>query len=900
MANDGTTVRLLQRLQTQIAAGAVNLNTLIRAGLAGHFHANFDRIEGGQNADRTNDNKRVARLVRPGAIILANLDSDEDPAVVRARFAYNQVDSSDAVVNFAVDDDLDVTEFFVAEPAIAMGNATRINMRVDPADQARIRIWRIDPAAPNLQAGPPNVQVVIGPGVAADHEIHNTAAGPVAAGWHERYVVEAVTLPGDPALPRPAGAPPDAPGSFRTPAPATTGGSEASPRVNATNTNNPIYASRADGDIWIELVHDIGGGVGDAPVGAQADLQEVGLFTIAPWIMTWNTLACERVYVCNMRPAGRRPPQFRHGLSRENQGMVWDLHEACHAAGLAPGPPNVNHTIPHVEGDPNLLRTRNDLPFYVIAQAHCGTDRWAQDEFEIGYCWAPHNWMHVVLHMPRNYLDLIDFPENHMAHTKLGVFESVKAAGGGAGQDCGGNLEVSPPVPNPAPAIARDMGGPSVKAHRAAPFGKIIFGDYHDAVSGADGRAFDSLRNFLVAQGVQPVLPINTSWLSVGHVDEFSTFVRATGSRGFKLLLANVRLMTLILREVLAEDPAATIHAGKFIDHHVHRLGYGEQFVADWVGVPAASQLRLYSERVEREVLARIAARLRMGLDLTEEYVLPIPTYWKVPANQIPALGSGGNDTIAENVGMVNMLVVNNHLMVPRPYGPRLRRPNAEQAMTRILERWFGYAAAPPVSMPPAGNFTFWARPNESVEAIAMYFAGLGAGVGRPWRAAVINAIGAPGFGPGGAAPAVGSPGAGVYGGGPMHGPVVQGAFNGLPVAQQNAITAWVTAIRGANPGPPALPAAYAPFPDWRRINIPDHNTVDILEVYMKSILEHIGNTVHFIEDFESYHEQMGEVHCGTNAKRCPPELESGFVARWWDQGVYDPVDYDTTYNPAA
>ncbi len=511
--------------------------------------------------------------------------------------------------------------------------------------------------------------------------------------------------------------------------------------------------------------------------------------------------------------------------------------------------------------------------------------------------------MHVVLHAPRNNGDLDGFVSDHMAHTGLGVFESINAhamAAGGhqAGQDFGGNIEVSPPVPNPTPAIARDLGGPSVNAHRSAPFGKIIFGDYRDpAPGGANGAAYGPLHDFFVAQRVQPVLPLNTSWLLVGHVDEFMSFVRATGPRGFKMLFANVRLMTLILREVLAKDRAATLHAGKYIGHGPWpNRAYGEQFIEDWLGRGGASPLRLYSERVEREVLSKISARLRMALELTEEYILPIPTYWKVPTNQAAALGSAGNQTVAENVGMVNMLVVNNHLMVPRPYGPRLRRADAEQVISNVLERWFGAASAPSVSMPTAGHFTFWARPNESVEAIALYFAGLGQRRNRAWREKIITrGIGAPG--PGGAAPRAGTPAAGINppANGPMRGNVVRDAIRRLGRSQRNAVTALAAAIRAANPGVPAVNAA---FPDWRRINIPDNNTVDVFEVYMKSILEHIGNTVHFIEDFESYHEMSGEVHCGTNAKRTPPEREQGFAARWWDRGVYDP-DYDTSYNPA-
>ena len=86
-----------------------------------------------------------------------------------------------------------------------------------------------------------------------------------------------------------------------------------------------------------------------------------------------------------------------------------------------------------------------------------------------------------------------------MAHPDLGVFDAASAVGGGAADgeenNNGGNLEVSPPVPENAPEIKRDAGGPKVKAHRRAPFGEIILGsdnrpveDRQAAATGLDQR----------------------------------------------------------------------------------------------------------------------------------------------------------------------------------------------------------------------------------------------------------------------------------------------------------------------------------------------------------------------------------------------------------------------------
>jgi hypothetical protein len=81
-------------------------------------------------------------------------------------------------------------------------------------------------------------------------------------------------------------------------------------------------------------------------------------------------------------------------------------------------------------------------------------------------------------------------------------------------------------------------------------------------------------------------------------------------------------------------------------------------------------------------------------------------------------------------------------------------------------------------------------------------------------------------------------------------------------------------------------------------IHIP-RETIDVVEAYVMSVLGALGNHVHFVDTFEAYHSQSGEIHCGTNALRAPLEETRGFATRWWDQGVYDP-SIDTTYDVKA
>jgi protein-arginine deiminase len=53
----------------------------------------------------------------------------------------------------------------------------------------------------------------------------------------------------------------------------------------------------------------------------------------------------------------------------------------------------------------------------------------------------------------------------------------------------------------------------------------------------------------------------------------------------------------------------------------------------------------------------------------------------------------------------------------------------------------------------------------------------------------------------------------------------------------------------------------------------------DIFEGAMTSALAPYGVTVHFAEDWDTYHRNQGEVHCGSNTTRAIPS------AKWWESG---------------
>ena len=94
---------------------------------------------------------------------------------------------------------------------------------------------------------------------------------------------------------------------------------------------------------------------------------------------------------------------------------------------------------------------------------------------------------------------------------------------------------------------------------------------------------------------------------------------------------------------------------------------------------------------------------------------------------------------------------------------------------------------------------------------------------------------------------------------------------------------------------PPSTQRTLAYFPDmvnhlvlgqWSLVPKPYGPVVDGEDQFEKAFCDAVPNRkVRFIEDWYSYHELSGEVHCGTNCLREPPDF------RWWEHkpdGVYD------------
>ncbi|WP_370948501.1 protein-arginine deiminase family protein [Amycolatopsis sp. cg5] len=88
-----------------------------------------------------------------------------------------------------------------------------------------------------------------------------------------------------------------------------------------------------------------------------------------------------------------------------------------------------------------------------------------------------------------------------------------------------GNIETVPPYPG-------------------FPQGRLVYG------SGASRQPDPAFIKMLTAQGQQPPIVLDTTWLAVGHVDEPLHVVRANNARGWTLLVADPRLAVDLLKKV--------------------------------------------------------------------------------------------------------------------------------------------------------------------------------------------------------------------------------------------------------------------------------------------------------------------------------------------------------------
>lgn len=338
------------------------------------------------------------------------------------------------------------------------------------------------------------------------------------------------------------------------------------------------------------------------------------MFRIAPWIMTPNILPPVSVFVCCMK---------------DNYLFLKEVK--------------------------NLVEKTN-CELKVCFQYMNRGDRWIQDEIEFGYIEAPHKGFPVVLDSPRDG-NLKDFPIKQLLGPDFGyvtrepLFETVTSL------DSFGNLEVSPPV---------TVNG------KEYPLGRILIGSSFPLSGGR--RMTKVVRDFLQAQQVQAPVELYSDWLTVGHVDEFMTFIPIPGKKEFRLLMASTSACYQLFREK-------------------QKAGHGEAVMFKGLGGMSSKRITI-NKILSNESLTQENQYFQRCLDwnrdilkrelaLTEKDIIDLPALFKMDEN---------HQARAFFPNMVNMIVLDKDLGIPKPFGPQVEEECCLETHVRGLLEPLGLA----------------------------------------------------------------------------------------------------------------------------------------------------------------------------------------------------------------
>lgn len=454
----------------------------------------------------------------------------------------------------------------------------------------------------------------------------------------------------------------------------------------------------------------------------------------------------------------------------------------------------------------------------------------------------------------------------------------------------GGNLESTPPVSN-------------------APLGKILLGNF---TFPDGGELIDpDLLRLLAKQRKQPIVEINTAWLKVGHVDEMLAVVPHRTS-GFSIVHASSRAAMAILREAESRyrgglpphhpdrigtprrpsgvlprlmtagtAPVTRLFRGKAWIHmhrparrgqvsrshdppsiylqlasalggsggfNVHRIGFvpGEGPDRRYPADITPSEI-IYCERdvtgesvndgIDASMLEPSRAILARQLDVP---VLPVPVLW----DRVENLGlfdaaPWQHRTTAFSPDMVNLQVLNGHLLVPKPYGPRMYRTDAV-FVVRTAMRELGL----PGTIRDRVGQRLIARRRMTRE--------------HYWVEAVDPAV--------------------LY----TPGGLIRASYGGLRTAQ-DVIEAFRDSFPGADnvelerriisPNARHFDSRGFLRQDFARLTI-DDDMVDLFELFTAAVAEELNVQIHFVDSWY-YHLGDGQIHCGTNVLRRPRRRNS-------------------------
>jgi protein-arginine deiminase len=197
------------------------------------------------------------------------------------------------------------------------------------------------------------------------------------------------------------------------------------------------------------------------------------------------------------------------------------------------------------------------------------------------------------------------------------------------------------------------------------------------------------LREFINAQRVQgPILELDTSWLHVGHVDEFASFIPVDSPRGWKLLVASPRAARAQLEAMVAADPAN----GELIMFSGQRWFYPQGHPMEGRSYSAArtinsiladADIMAFNQRDQAHIdVQREALQTEAGL--TDDEVIEIPfLMWEIENGQ----------GAAYMPGTVNLLLYGHSVTMAKPHAALVGGADFMQTYLSGLMRAEGISA---------------------------------------------------------------------------------------------------------------------------------------------------------------------------------------------------------------
>lgn len=302
-----------------------------------------------------------------------------------------------------------------------------------------------------------------------------------------------------------------------------------------------------------------------------------------------------------------------------------------------------------------------------------GPDVWTQDYMELGWTAMPGGeaprGMNVVLRTPRvdraiaawTRRDFVGPDRGYVWHHSA-RYPTTRAHD--PSLDSFGNLEVIP-------------------AYAGYPLGRLFHGN-------VAARSSDpALRAFLNAQRVQgPVLELDTSWLHVGHVDEFASFIPVNSPRGWKLLVASPRAARAQLQALVEADPAngerVMFEGQRWFHPEGHPLEGRPYSAARTINsILADTELMAFNQRDQAHI-DMVRETLQTEAGLTDDEVIEIPfLMWEIENGQ----------GAAYMPGTVNLLLYGRSVIMARPHAAVIDGADFMQTHLSALMRAEGITA---------------------------------------------------------------------------------------------------------------------------------------------------------------------------------------------------------------